>query len=327
MTVTGFLFGLGLLLTSQVNNIWQVYLFYGIVFGTGLGAVNIIPMSTTARWFVRRRGMMSGIVKMGTGAGQLVLPLIASMLIVSYGWRNSYLIIGAVAVVILIAIGQLMRRDPESMGLLPDGDDAASMEGQSRAETGFYLHGALRTWQFRTICFAFLAALYCLASVMVHIVPHATDIGISPPIAAGILATIGGVSILGRFSIGMTFDHIGGRRSILICFLLLISALLFLQWSREIWMFYLFAAVYGIAHGGIQTVMALIVAEYFGLRAHGVIFGIVAFLGSIGGSIGSVVAGYIFDVTASYSLAFWICIAVASIGLGLILSLRHLTQT
>jgi MFS family permease len=87
-------------------------------------------------------------------------------------------------------------------------------------------------------------------------------------------------------------------------------------------MLYFFAAGYGFVHGGFFTVMSPIVAEYFGLRSHGLLFGLVVFAGTVGGSIGPLFAGRIFDVTASYRLAFWACIAAAAIGLGLILSLR-----
>jgi MFS family permease len=84
-------------------------------------------------------------------------------------------------------------------------------------------------------------------------------------------------------------------------------------------MLYLFAAVYGFTHGGFFTVISPIVAEYFGLRSHGLLFGIAVFAGTVGGFIGPYFfSGYIFDITASYRLAFWGCIFAAAIGLGLI---------
>lgn len=327
MTVAGFFFGLGLLLMSGLNNVWQLYLFYGVVVGIGLSSIDIIPLSTIARWFVRRRGMMTGVAKVGTGTGQFVIPLVASILIAAYGWRNSYVIIGAVAMVLLISIGQLLRRDPAGKGLLPDGDRESQTESSKPAETGFYLHEALRTRQFWTICLAYLATMFCLLIIMVHIVPHATDIGISSTTAAGILSAIGGISMAGRFVTGIAIDRIGNRRSMIICFVLLILALLWLQLAKELWMLSLFAVVYGFAHGGLFTVISPIVAEYFGLRMHGALFGIVFFSSMVGGAAGPVIAGHIFDTTQSYSLAFWICTAVAAIALGLILFLRQIKNT
>jgi len=322
MSVATFFLGLGLLLMSGLNHVWQLFLFYSVIFGIGLSAIDIIPLSTTARWFIRRRGIMTGIVKVGTGAGQLVIPLVASLLIAGYGWRISYVIIGAAAMVMLIFIGQLLRRDPAQMGLLPDGNKELQTQSSKLTETDFYIREALRTWQFWTICFTFLATMFCLLMIMVHIVPHVTDIGISSTTAAGILSVIGGISMVGRFVTGVAIDRIGNRLSMIICLILLILALLWLQLAGELWMFYLFAVVYGFGHGGLFTVISPIVAEYFGIRSHGVLFGIVFCSAMVGGAIGPVIAGHIFDTTGSYSLAFWICTSVGALALVLILTLR-----
>ena len=223
MTVTGFLFGSGFLLMSWLNAVWQLYVFYGIVVGLGMSSVDVIALSTIARWFVRRRGMITGIVKVGTGAGQLIIPLGASMLIASYGWRTSYLIIGVTVMLLLIAIGQFLRRDPALLGLLPDGFGKAETAGPDFAERGVSLREGIGARPFWTICFANLAVVFCLMTVVVHIVPLATDIGISARKAAGILSTIGGVSMVGRFVIGITIDRLGNRRCMIFCFILLIS--------------------------------------------------------------------------------------------------------
>jgi MFS family permease len=323
MTVAGFFFGLGLILMAGLNSLWQLYLFYGVIVGIGLSSIDIIPLSTTARWFVRRRGMMTGIVKVGTGAGQFTLPLVASMLIATHGWQTSYIIIGVVAMVLLIAIGQLLRRDPARMGLFPDNDTEVQTEASESAETGFSLQEALRTRQFWTICVVYLAAMFCLLIIMVHVVPHATDIGVSSTAAAGVLSAIGAVSMAGRFLTGVAIDRIGNRFSLIICFILLILALLWLQVARELWMLYLFAVVYGLAHGGVFTAISPIVAEYFGVRAHGALFGIVFFSSMVGGATGPVIAGHIFDTTGNYTIAFWTCTALAAFALLLVVSLRR----
>jgi MFS family permease len=91
--VSGISLGMGYLLLSRLQVPWQLYLFYGVLVGIGLSTHDVITLSTVARWFVRRRGMMTGIVKVGTGAGQLLVPLAATALVTLYGWRNAYLII------------------------------------------------------------------------------------------------------------------------------------------------------------------------------------------------------------------------------------------
>jgi MFS family permease len=321
MAVTGGFFGLGYLLMSQVSALWQLYLFLGVVIGIGTSSIDIIPLTTTARWFVSRRGMMTGMVKVGTGAGQLTIPLMAGLLIAAYGWRTAYMIMGALVLVLLVSISQLLRRDPSQMGLLPDGTEEVS-EGETGQTKGLRLREAMGTQQFWIICLVNLTVIYCLLTIMMHIVPHAMDIGISSIKAAGIISTIGGVSMVGRLVIGIAIDRIGNKKSMTICFFILIASFLWLQVAGELWMLYLFAAVYGLAHGGFFTVISPIVAEFFGIGSHGVLFGVVGFSGTVGGAIGPFLAGHIFDITSSYQLVFFILTGVSVAGLILISLLR-----
>jgi len=323
LTVTALFFGMGLFLMSTADSLWQVYLFYGIMVGIGLSPVDVIALSTTARWFVRRRGMITGMVKVGTGAGQFFIPLASSFLILSFGWRTSYILLAVFVTLMLAGTGQIMRRDPSLMGLLPDGDTQIGTAGSDSLERGLSLGEALRTRQFWTICFTNLTVVFCLMTIMLHTTPHAMDIGIPATTAASVLSTIAGASIIGRLIIGFVADRAGYRTCMIICIMVLISAFLWLQVADKLWRLYLFAVFYGMGHGGYFTLISPLVAEHFGIRSHGVLFGIVLFAGTFGGAVGPILAGHLFDITGSYSSAFWICAGVESIGLGLILSLRH----
>jgi MFS family permease len=323
MAVTGLFYGIGHFLLSQLNSVWHLYLFFGLVVGIGLSSIDVIPLTTTARWFVRRRGMMTGLVKVGTGAGQVILPLLASIFIMKYGWRTAYVFIGIIVLVFIIGSGQLLRRDPAQMGQLPDGDRKTSKSQLELFEGGLSFQEALHNWQFWMVCIASFLAGYCMLTIMVHIVTHATDMGIDQIKSAGVLSTIGGVSIVGRLSIGTAIDRIGNTKSMIICFTLLIASFLWLLVADEIWMLYLFAMLYGIAHGGIFTVLSPIVAELFGIGSHGVLFGIVAFSLTIGGAMGPVVAGHIFDIARSYQPVFLILVGVGIAALSLTLFLQR----
>ena len=319
----GISLGVGYLLMSYMQTAWQLYLFYGLVVGLGYCTHDVITLSTIARWFVKRRGMMSGVVKVGTGCGQLCLPLIATALIAVFGWRSSCFIIGASALAALVTVAQLMRRDPQSMGLLPDDGNNLTAGGIATTDEGsLTLPEATRTKAFWTLCVAEFAVFFCLLTVVVHIVPHARDLGLPPTIAAGVLSTIGGVSMLGRFTMGTVNDGIGGKRSLITCFIILIVGLVWLQLSGGAWMLYFFAVIYGFAHGGLFTVMSPTVAELFGTGSHGLLFGIVLFCGTVGGALGPLMAGHIFDLAESYRLVFLILTALAFVGLILIATLR-----
>ena len=267
--------------------------------------------------------MMSGIVKVGTGCGQLFVPLIATALIAAYGWRSSCFIIGVAALAALVAVAQVMRRDPQSVGLLPDdGNGLPAGAVCTTDDCSLSLSEASRTREFWTLCVAEFAVFFCLLTIVVHIVPHARDLGLTPTTAAGVLSTIGGVSMLGRFTMGTLNDRIGGKRSLITCYIILICGLVWLQLANGAWMLFLFAVIYGFAHGGLFTVMSPTVAEFFGTGSHGLLFGIVLFSGTLGGALGPLMAGHIFDLTVSYRLVFLILTAMAVVGFILITTLR-----
>jgi len=322
MTVTGVILGSSYLLLSQMNAVWQLYLFFGLMTGIGLSGIDVIALTTTSRWFTARRGVMTGLVKVGTGAGQLVMPLLAGVCITRLDWRSAYGIIGLIVLVSIVSAGQLLRRDPAQMGQRPDGRiDPHDVTGPG-VESGLSLAEALRGRPFWMLGALNLLAVASMFVVLVHIVPHASDLGIPTIQAAGILSTIGGISMLGRLSVGVAIDRIGSRKCMQICLVILIASFIWLQMARDVWMLYSFAAIYGIAHGGIFTVISPITAELFGIRSHGALFGIVAFSGTVGGAAGPVLAGLAFDMTGSYRLIFMALIGLAAVSLLLTLPLR-----
>ncbi len=296
---------------SQVNAIWQLYLVYGVIVGVGMSGSDVSLLSTVARWFVKKRGMMTGIVKAGAGVGILAIPPAANWLIANYNWRTAYIIIGLVTLVFIISAAQFLRRDPAQMGLLPDGDQAKekSLDLETASSS---LQEAIRSRRFWMLCALYSLAVFGTQGVMVHIYPHAVDLGISGAVAANILASIGGASIAGRFMMGSAGDRIGNKLAMVITLIILAIALAWLQLAKEVWMFYLFAAIYGFAHGGLFTLISPLIADLFGLGSHGVIFGTVSFSAAIAGAIGPVVVGHMFDITSSYQLGFLV-LAIASI--------------
>ena len=323
MTVCSIFLGAGYLLMSQITSIWQLYLFYGVMAGIGASGGWVPMLSVVARWFVKKRGMVTGIVASGIGLGTLIMPPVARWLISAYDWRFSYIVMGSVALIVTMIAAQFLRRDPGEMGLAPYGADETSDDSLNSAGEGFSFQKVLRRRQFWTICLAMFGFGYCLQTVMVHIVLYATELGVSAVSAATVLACIGGASIAGRPIMGAAGDRIGNKLAIVIGFTIVSAALLWLLIARELWMFYLFASFFGFAYGSIAVLQSPLVAELFGLRSHGMIFGAITFSITIGGAIGPVLAGYIFDVTGSYNLAVIICIVLILVAWILTLLLRQ----
>jgi len=129
----------------------------------------------------------------------------------------------------------------------------------------------------------------------------------------------------GRFIIGMAIDRIGSKRCAIISLFMLITALLWLQKADALWKLYLFASIYGLAHGSFFTVISPIVAELFGTFSHGSLFGLVVAFGTTGGALGPIVTGYLFDIKGSYDLPFFLFLIASTLGLGILLMVKPLT--
>ena len=324
LLVSGLFLACGYLLMSQLQAGWQLYVFYGLFVGVGLSSHDVVTLSTVARWFKKRRSTMTGVVKAGTGTGQFLIPLLASALILATGWRSTYIVIGAVILVVYVIASRLVRRAPEDMGLLPDGD--ATPDVDSAQTRGLQFGQAVRTPQLWLCSVAYPCITFGTMTVLVHIVAHGSDIGMSATNAAVVVSIIGGVSVAGRLALGAVGDRIGSRRAFLVWFIFLLSALAWLQFADSGWMLYVFGVVYGFAHGGFYTVLSPTVAELFGLKAHGAIFGFVYFFGTIGGALGPVVSGRIFDVQHTYESAFMLVLGLAVVALLLMLRVRPVKE-
>ncbi len=324
MSICGIFLGLGYFMMTRINLIWQLYLFYGLIIGIGLGGIDVIPLSTAARWFEKKRGMMIGIIKVGTGIGMLVMPFFITWLLMSYGWRISFAVLSIATLVSVISLALFLVRDPVSKGQSIDNDNRLAKENFIKTEEGLTFYEAIRTRQLWTICAIYFIILFCVYTILIHIVQHAIDLGIPSAVASGILATIGGVSISGRLLMGGAGDRIGEKPALVICLLFLLTALIWLQVAKTLWMFYLFAIVYGFAHGGFFSLSSPLIAKQFGTRTLGLLYGVVIFSSTIGGAIGPFMAGYIFDESQSYKMVFLILAVLCIIALFLIVSLKPL---
>ena len=319
--------GLGYLLMSRIQNIWQLYLFYGVVLGAGMSGEMIPVLSTVARWFVKKRGLMTGIVTSTSGLSQAIMPLLVSHLIVTYDWRVSYMVVALIALVPTMLGAQFMRRDPARMGQLPYGAGEAEAGTMALETKSVSLWDAVRTGQFWIFSGLVATSALSMGIVNVHIIAHATDIGMSVTAAAIILVFIGGLGIAGRIIMGFAADRIGAKLGLVIVFILHSGAMIFLIWAKEPWMLYLFGAALGFGIGGFVPAQSLLVVDLFGLRSHGLLLGLIMLSITVGLGIGSFLAGKIFDIMGSYTLAFLIAAVSMVIGLVLTLLLKTTSKT
>lgn len=320
--VCSILFASGLLLMSRTNSIWQLFLFYGVLVGIGIGGFWAPILSPIARWFTARRGMMMGIVTSGIGIGTLVTVPLISRSIESLGWRWSYVIIGGAVLVLTLAASQFLKRDPHQMGLEPYGSGSVKQEKSTRTSVNFSFQEAIHHPQFWMFCGIYFTYGFYMCTVAVHIVTYAIGLDISAVNAANILAISGGLGIAGRIMVGSASDRLGVKPSIILSIALMACGLIWLLFSQDLWMFYLFAAVFGFGYGSLSALQAPAAAELFGLHNVGTLIGCFSFSYTLGGSMGPVLAGYIFDRAGSYTTAWIICVIISITGLVLALLLR-----
>ena len=159
-------------------------------------------------------------------------------------------------------------------------------------------------------------------TTIVHIVPHATDINTSAASAARLLAVIGGIAIVGRIFLGNLADKIGSRSIFIIGFILMSAAFFLLVPARALWMLYVFAVTFGFIQGGVGASESLLVADIFGLKSFGLIYGVAGCGFTLGAAVGPWLGGFVFDITGKYQLVFLGCALVGIIGLILTVCLR-----
>ncbi len=318
MTACGFVLGAGYLMMSQVHSVWMLYLYYGLIIGIGLSGPDVVLLSTASRWFTKNRGIMVGIVKVGTGVAIMILPPLINWLIGLQGWRATYAYIGVALFCVVVAGAQFLRRDPGQRQRRVAASAAAA--SYPPLEPGLDLEQSMKTRRFWMLSLAYFTIFFCSHSIIVHTVKHTEDLGLTAAFGAIVLSIIGGSSIAGRLGMGAASDKIGSKRALIICFVILVVGLLWLLFARTVTTFVVFATIYGFAHGGFFVLNSTAVADFFGTRAHGLILGTLIFSGSVGGAIGPFITGYIFDLTDSYRLAFILLLTLAVAGLTMISS-------
>lgn len=324
MSVCSVIIGLGFYLMSTIETVWQFYVFYGLILGIGMGGSFVPLMSTVVKWFSEKRSLMTGIVAAGISIGAFVGPPLANRFIINYGWRTSYTIWAATVFLAVLIVAQFIRRDPAQVNQRAYGETIrADRQTEPLVPRAMSFREARNTGRFWMVFLMFFSLGFCTFAVMVHMAPHATELGFSPAVAARILASVGFLSMIGRVVMGRVADIIGSKLAFVAGFILMAGALFFLMPAKIVWLLFILAGLFGFANGTCVASQSPLVALLFGLNSHGVILGFLSFGFTIGGAFGPWLTGYIFDVTQSYQFAFLMCTSVSLTGLVLTVFLKH----
>lgn len=303
-----FLVGLSYLLASRITSLWHLYLFLGMLTGIGISSMLVPSVATATRWFGGKSALANGIVMSGLGMAQVILPPVATYLIVQHGWETCFIILGLAAWVLGSAVWLLIRTPPSTVNQPQtgsiEGDIPKAGETIIGAKDDYTLSEALHTRTLWIMLLVFTIVTLSYQMVIIHIVAAAIDTGINPEAAAIILTLSGVTNTLGRLTGGALASKIGNRVVLVLCLAIQALSLFALVGASDLHVFYIIATVCGLAYGGAIPIAPTLAGSFFGMRAIGSIYGTLVTAATAGVAIGPLLAGYIFDVTGSYSIAF-----------------------
>ncbi|MDR7948016.1 MFS transporter [Achromobacter aegrifaciens] len=294
------LVALGLALASAAQSMMQIYLAYGLGVGLGVGCAYVPVVGAVQRWFLRRRGLASGLAVSGIGVGTLLVPPLASALIDLWGWRAAYLALAASVAVLGCAAARWVENSPQDRGLQPDGDVAPA--APASAPAGVPVLTAIRSRVFVLLYLAAMAGAFGVFVPFVHLIPYALDHGIAPGLAVLLLGMVGVGSTAGRFLLGTLADRLGRRASLATMYGGMAASLALWGACGQFWTLALFALVFGAFYGGWVALMPAVVMDYFGGRHVSGIIGALYTSVAFGTLIGPVAAGHAYDLSGSYLL-------------------------
>jgi len=276
--------GVGLVLTSRINQLWMGYLTYGLGLGIGAGCSFIPMVALVSGWFERRRNAAIGLTVSGIGCGTLFVVPLVGVLIHHYGWRTSYLVLGIASSIALLACSAVIRRPP-----------APPPRTRPR------IADVARTPAFVVLCLAGMLSNVGVFIPFVYLPDFAQSRHVSAMAAASLLGIIGGASVIGRLGLGGASDRFG-------VLALYKTTLLLIGLSYGLWLIgpsyralVLFAVILGVGYGGSVALSAAVVAELFGVHGLGAMLGAIYGGAAFTSLAWPPLAGFIVDRTGSYS--------------------------
>ena len=321
----------GLFLTSRMTNLAQYYLFYGVWTGVGITLLGLtLHAVVISRWFDRqgRRGLAIGLAFSGTGIGILILAPLLERTITHAGWPAAYRLLSLALLLIGLPLAFLLMRDyPTHLGLTPDKPSQdrakAPMPAQARRAAPavpWTLGRAVRSLTFWLIMGSGLLSLFTLRMVSVHQVAHFVDKGVPRLTAATVFGSAGIVTAIAFIVFGTLSDRMGRGMAFYIGAVAQSAALILLiiLWQgAPTAVLYLYAILWGIGEGSRSGLLTALASDTFSGPALGTIVGTLGAFFGLGAALGSWLAGYIYDTSGSYLLAFEIALAatiVATLG-------------
>ena len=302
--------GVSLIGLRWVEEVWQYYLLFGAVGALANVTSGIVLIEAVVpKWFIRQRGRAVALASMGGVLGP-VFPLAIQWAIAAFGWRDAWVVMGLVSIVVLLPLGFLVRTQPEDMGMLPDGDAEAPSPSSARQRRyappapDLTRAQAMRTGTFWILTVTFSVTGLGVQGFISNWLPYFQDIGFSANTGAFALTVFGIAVLPARFGWGYLADVFSVRHLLMIQHLLTALMVLLLLNIGNYTLLMVFAVLMGLAYGGYVPLQRLIYPIYYG-RAHlGAIRGIMRPALTTASAAGPLVIAGVYDLRGSYDMAF-----------------------
>ena len=306
----------GYILTGFANTPVSLYLTYGLLVGLGATGMGVVVCSSSVgKWFIKKRGMAIGIATMGISFGTMTLTPLSGYIGKYFSLRLGLVILGIITLLVGIVISQILMRktQPEAYGILPDGDKTP-LPGQIPvvpAITPVSTRTMFRDLRFWTIAVSHGLTVMVIMSIFVHQVAYAIDNNIDSIAAATSLAVISITGFFGQFFFGWLSDRLHDPKyAYFLGIIFLLVGVILLYNTHSVGSLYLYAVIYGFGYGCLAPILPILAADRFGRHVLGSIYGLLTFFIGVGGSIGPILGGIIYDNFGSYHYLWIINIAV-----------------
>ena len=314
-----------LLLLAFIEELWQFYILFGAGRAIGAGILDIAILVTIANWFIRRRGRAMGLMMVGTRGAIALMPLIVLLFISLADWRAAFAALGVL--VLLFAVGPsylLVRRRPEDVGLLPDGESRGGSAAKKPVadDPRWSVRQVLRTRAFWLLLLGSSNLVFVGGATNFSMVSHLQDNGLSPAAAISVITVWAIVGMVGGVVGGELRERLEVRVALPLAAVASCLGLALLIAIDNLWMAYLFAIWHGFAFGAQLPLHQIIFADYFGRWSVGAIRGLSAPIRMGTNAAGPVVAGLVFDARGSYDLIYAVFIGLLLLAAALIFSAR-----
>lgn len=298
---------------AGVSALWQFYLIFMI--GRTLSSVTltgVVPLTAAANWFRKKRGRAMGLIAMSTPLGSSLLALTAQLIIEDHGWRIVFVIFGVAMIgLIVLPLALIMRKRPEDIGLLPDGEVAVDSDGGGKVaappppdEYGWTLREAMHTPTLWLLISALGLGILANGAIGFHQVAYYTDVGIAATAAAVALTTYGISGAVANAIWGFLVERYSERHLASAAMIMAAAGLFYLLFVETLPMALGFSVVFGLAARGESSLVMMIVAQYYGRSSYGTISGFIGPFQMLGLGLGPLVASIAFDLTGSYEGVF-----------------------